>query len=57
MEEPTVCVLCGDVIDVGQAWMEADQEGARVRAHAECLYRDETDPLSEGWVPQEHAAD
>jgi hypothetical protein len=57
MEEPTVCVLCGNVIDVGQAWMEADQEGTRVRAHAECLYRDEADPLSEGWVPQEHAAD
>jgi hypothetical protein len=35
------CALCGDEIDVGQAWMEADREGERVRAHAGCVYRDE----------------
>ena len=41
MTESTLCALCGDEIDVGQAWMEADREGARIRAHAGCVYRDE----------------
>ena len=54
MSESTQCALCGDEIDVGQAWMEADREGARIRAHAGCVYRDEAaagEPTS--WEPQE----
>jgi hypothetical protein len=35
------CEFCGKPIDVGQAWMRADEEGAELRAHAECLYRQE----------------
>lgn len=54
MNESTLCALCGDVIDVGQAWMEADREGARIRAHAGCVYRDEADGGGTAtWEPQE----
>lgn len=56
MDEPTTCAICGNPIDVGQAWMEADRDGARVRAHAECLYRDDNGAGREAWEPQEHAA-
>jgi len=54
MNDSTSCALCGDEIDVGQAWMEADREGARIRAHAGCIYRDEADRgESASWEPQE----
>lgn len=56
MNDSSPCALCGDDIDVGQAWMEADREGARIRAHAGCVYRDEAggdDGTS--WEPQEEA--
>jgi hypothetical protein len=54
MNDSTLCALCGDEIDVGQAWMEADREGARIRAHAGCVYRDEVDSgESASWEPQE----
>lgn len=56
MEEQQTCAICGKVIDVGQAWMEADMEGAHRYAHAECLYRDGTDPREAGWEPQERSA-
>ena len=54
MDESNICALCGDEIDVGQAWMEADREGAHIRAHAGCVYRDEA-AGGEGttWEPQE----
>lgn len=55
MQEAAGCAICGQSIDVGQAWMEADRDGARVRAHSECLYREERAGL-EGWEPQDHAA-
>jgi hypothetical protein len=55
MDERAACAICGKPIDVGQAWMEADRDGARVRAHSECLYRDEHAGI-QGWEPQEHAA-
>jgi len=55
MDEQATCALCGTPIGAGQAWMEADSEGARVRAHAECLYREQGD-ASGGWEPQEHSA-
>jgi hypothetical protein len=56
MNDSTLCTLCGDEIDVGQAWMEADREGARVRAHAGCVYRDEAAGNEETtWEPQEVA--
>lgn len=54
MNDSTLCALCGDEIDVGQAWMEADHEGARIRAHAGCVYRDEADGGDGAmWEPQE----
>ena len=54
MNDRTVCALCGDEIDVGQAWMESDREGARIRAHAGCVYRDEADGGNDAtWEPQE----
>jgi hypothetical protein len=57
MIDSTLCALCGDEIDVGQAWMEADREGARIRAHAGCVYRDEAaGEVSAGWEPQEGPA-
>ena len=31
-EPQRTCALCGDPIDSGEAWMEADDEGARIRA-------------------------
>ena len=56
MSEQMTCVICGNVIDVGQAWMEADHEGELVQAHSECLYREGNDPANAGWEPQEHSA-
>ena len=47
------CALCGDPIDVGQAWMRADAEGAELRAHSGCVYRDETEATSSRWQPTE----
>lgn len=50
-EEPA-CAFCGQPIDVGQAWMRADEEGAELRAHAECLYREEpTAAEHREWLP------
>ena len=57
MSESTQCALCGDEIDAGQAWMEGDREGARIRAHAGCVYRDEAAAgESATWEPQEGSA-
>lgn len=54
MSDSTLCALCGEEIDVGQAWMEADREGARIRAHAGCVYRDEAaSDNGATWEPQE----
>ncbi len=51
------CELCGDPIDIGEAWMAADQEGAELHAHAGCVYGDGAKPGEHpGWVPQERAA-
>jgi ribosomal protein L24E len=57
MEKRETCRFCGDPIDVGQAWMRADLEGAEVRAHSACLYREERDPISAGWEPQDSSAE
>jgi hypothetical protein len=54
MEQPRTCALCGDQIDVGQAWMRADENGAELLAHSGCVYRDETDPeRAARWEPTE----
>jgi hypothetical protein len=57
MEENATCAICGEVIDVGQAWMEADQEGTTLRAHAECVYREPGDAGTLGWRPMDRSAD
>ena|SRR5918996_4199162 len=52
MSEPVSCAICGDVIDVGQAWMEADEDEGRRFAHAGCVYRDEPGALPRArWRP------
>lgn len=51
MERPT-CALCGNPIDAGEAWMEADDAGARMLAHAGCVYRDEPSAEAQArWRP------
>jgi hypothetical protein len=55
MDEPSTCAICGNPIEPGQAWMEADRDGKRQRIHAGCLYGEERAALGE-WEPQEHAA-
>jgi hypothetical protein len=47
--------MCGNPIEVGQAWMEADGDQGRQRIHAGCLYGEER-PGEGEWEPQEHAA-
>lgn len=56
MDDSHSCTLCGDEIGIGEAWMEADREGARIRAHAGCVYRDEAAGADASWEPQESPA-
>jgi hypothetical protein len=57
MNEPATCALCNGPIDVGEAWMEADQDGARLLAHSGCVYRDEQEPAArDRWAPGEGPA-
>ena len=51
MEQQGTCALCGGPIDVGEAWMEADAEGARIVAHSGCVYRDEEPDARQRWMP------
>jgi hypothetical protein len=52
MEQPQQpCTLCNDPIDVGQAWMVADEEGSHRVAHSGCVYRDEEPEGRERWSP------
>jgi hypothetical protein len=54
MTDSMRCALCGVEIRVGEAWMEADREGARIRAHAGCVYREEgAGAGSAAWEPPE----
>jgi len=53
MDDSQLCALCGDEIGIGEAWMETDREGARVRAHAGCVYRDEAAGADPAWEPQD----
>jgi hypothetical protein len=58
VEKLLICAICGAAIEIGQAWMEADRDGAAVRAHAGCLYREgrrRDEEPREAWEPQEHA--
>jgi hypothetical protein len=55
MDDSQLCALCGDEIGIGEAWMEADREGARVRAHAGCVYRDEAAGAADpAWEPHDN---
>jgi hypothetical protein len=59
MEDTSTCTGCGQQIEVGQAWMEADREGSRVRIHVECLYQDRSSRDADdgaAWEPQERSA-
>jgi Fe-S-cluster containining protein len=59
MEETSTCTACCQQIEVGQAWMEADREGSRVRIHVECLYQDRSSRDADdgaAWEPQERSA-
>jgi len=59
MEELSTCTGCGQSIEVGQAWMEGEREGSRVRIHVECLYQDRSSrdaDDSAAWEPQERSA-
>jgi hypothetical protein len=59
MDEPSACTGCGQPLAVGQAWMEAQREGTRVRIHVECLYRDRSSHDADdsgAWEPQEQSA-
>jgi tRNA U34 2-thiouridine synthase MnmA/TrmU len=50
MEQPQQpCALCNDPIDVGEAWMVADEEGAHEVAHSGCVYRDEEPDARQRW--------
>lgn len=51
MEQQETCALCGGSIDAGEAWMEADEEGARKVAHSGCVYRDEEPEARQRWMP------
>jgi hypothetical protein len=53
VSETATCVLCGRLIRVGEAWMEADEAGARLLAHSGCVYQDEQPDSRDRWVPGE----
>jgi hypothetical protein len=51
MDQPS-CAICGKPIEAGQAWMEAEEAGRRLVAHAGCVYRDAPSPQSvREWTP------
>jgi hypothetical protein len=48
------CAFCGKPIDVGDAWMQSDQEGAEAVAHSGCVYSEAMDPEERAWwVPSD----
>jgi hypothetical protein len=48
------CAFCGKPIDVGDAWMQSDQEGAEAVAHSGCVYGEAMDPEERAWwVPSD----
>lgn len=55
MDEGRDCAYCHLPIDVGEAWMRADREGAHIAAHAGCVYTEERRHPDEtpAWEPQE----
>lgn len=55
MDERSRCAVCGNTIDTGEAWMEADRDDQRVTIHSGCLYGEERGAEAE-WVLQDHAA-
>jgi hypothetical protein len=53
-EADRTCAMCGESIDVGQAWMQSDRDGAIAIAHAGCVYADAAGPGEPAWwVPSE----
>lgn len=51
MDEQRPCVLCGDPISQGEAWMTDDAGRA---AHSGCVYRDEEPDARAGWSPGDY---
>ena len=51
MEESLrMCVLCGQPIEGGQAWLRNDGDES---AHSGCVYRDEEPEARQRWAPPE----
>jgi hypothetical protein len=50
-EDDRTCALCGNPIQLGEAWMVADEEDAHQVAHAGCVYRDGQPDDRERWSP------
>ena len=49
------CALCGNPIDVGEAWMRSDEEGAERVAHSGCVYSEAMSSEERAWwVPSEY---
>ncbi len=49
------CAICDAPIDVGEAWMRSDQDGAERVAHSGCVYSEEMEPEARAWwVPSEY---
>ena len=49
------CALCDGPIDVGEAWMRSDQEGAERVAHSGCVYSEAMEPEERAWwVPSDY---
>jgi len=49
------CAFCGKPIDIGEAWMRSDEEGAEGVAHSGCVYS-EAMALDDRawWVPSDY---
>jgi hypothetical protein len=50
MADDRTCVLCGNPIADGEAWMEAEADGIGQVAHAGCVYRDEDPDARQRWM-------
>ena len=53
-EVSRTCAICNRPIEMGEAWMSSDQEGAEAVAHAGCVYAARSDAEERArWTPPE----